>query len=646
MAKPNPLLGWLVQKHTMLNTKQTNAIINCNFLTKGFFQKFITKSIMTNSVTYDIKLNVVGGDEINKLPAKIGGIGDAIKPINNTLEPLAKIINLLENTNKILMAIGRVSVESFNQMSKVADNTSNALQKTDNALDKMNDKMKSTPGQSFTQKVAGIGQALIGLQAIASSVGGVLRSVFDEGMARETASINFGTLFNDREKGKAYADTLRNTDAAALYGASTVNDAAKGMLSFGIDSETTLETIERLGDIAMGDAQKLGSLSLAFAQISSAGKLGGQDLMQLINAGFNPLEEISKKTGKSIGELKDEMSKGAISAQDVADAIKSATSEGGKFNGALKDVMDNTLEGKMARMQGMMDDLKAKIFALVLPLAEKLMPIVEKLLPLVEKFIPVLEGVFAILEPIAEWISENVDTLFTLATAIGAVAGVIALCTSPITGTVIAIAALIYILVELVNHWNEWADAVMLICPPLYMVIELIMTVKRYWDSIVEAFKSDGIVGGLKRIGECILDFMLKPVQKVLGWLGELTGWDWMKSAEQSVAAYRKVLDAPNEAAAHKKEEQGGESGGVMASLMASVNGGNGGATTALSDATGAGTSAVASGGTRNTQITINLGNMVESINFEGGVEENKESLTSQLEETLLRVLYSAQMAV
>ena len=56
-------------------------------------------------------------------------------------------------------------------------------------------------------------------------------------------------------------------------------------------------------------------------------------------------------------------------------------------------------------------------------------------------------------------------------------------------------------------------------------------------------------------------------------------------------------------------------------------------------------TEKVATGGTRNTSITINLGKMVESIIFQGGVKENEKDLVSQVEAALLRVLYSAQSA-
>lgn len=94
-----------------------------------------------------------------------------------------------------------------------------------------------------------------------------------------------------------------------------------------------MPNIKALGDIAMGDRNKLNSLTLAFSQMTASGRLMGQDLLQMINAGFNPLSEISRKTGKSIGVLKEEMEKGKISAEMVTQAFYSATQAGGQFHG-------------------------------------------------------------------------------------------------------------------------------------------------------------------------------------------------------------------------------------------------------------------------------------------------------------------------
>ena len=132
--------------------------------------------------------------------------------------------------------------------------------------------------------------------------------------------------------------------------------AVQMMTSFGIEAEKSIDYLKAIGDISMGDAGKFNSLALAFSQMSSAGKLMGQDLMQMVNAGFNPLEEISRKTGKSIGELKNEMSKGTITSKMVQDAFISATSAGGKFFGMSAEGA-KTLNGQISMLQESFDNM-------------------------------------------------------------------------------------------------------------------------------------------------------------------------------------------------------------------------------------------------------------------------------------------------
>lgn len=131
--------------------------------------------------------------------------------------------------------------------------------------------------------------------------------------------------------------------------------AEKMMLGFNIKAEDTIRYLQALGDISMGDSQKFNSLTLAFSQMSAAGKLMGQDLNQMINAGFNPLQTISEKTGKSIATLKDEMSKGAVSAEMVQQAFVDATSAGGKFY-QMSENASKTINGQISMMQDALDE--------------------------------------------------------------------------------------------------------------------------------------------------------------------------------------------------------------------------------------------------------------------------------------------------
>lgn len=132
-------------------------------------------------------------------------------------------------------------------------------------------------------------------------------------------------------------------------------NAEKMMLGFNIQAEDTVRYLQALSDISMGDSVKFKSLTLAFSQMSAAGKLMGQDLNQMINAGFNPLQIISEKTGKSISTLKDEMSKGAVSAEMVQQAFIDATSAGGKFY-QMSENASKTINGQLSMMQDALDN--------------------------------------------------------------------------------------------------------------------------------------------------------------------------------------------------------------------------------------------------------------------------------------------------
>lgn len=163
-------------------------------------------------------------------------------------------------------------------------------------------------------------------------------------------------LGGDSEK---LSDIMSQMKEYALISPLTTKDMASAlqmMIGFGIQAEDAITYLKALGDISMGDTVHFNSLALAFSQMSAAGKLMGQDLNQMINAGFNPLQQISEKTGKSIGELKDEMSKGAISAQMVRQAFIDATSAGGKFYGMAAEGA-KTINGQISMLQESVDNM-------------------------------------------------------------------------------------------------------------------------------------------------------------------------------------------------------------------------------------------------------------------------------------------------
>lgn len=171
----------------------------------------------------------------------------------------------------------------------------------------------------------------------------------------ESFEISFNTLLGSKEKGAAFFAEIKEFAVKTPLQLNDIAGAAQTLLGFGIEANRIMPILRQLGDVSMGNAERFKSLSLAFAQATSAGKLQGQDLLQMINSGFNPLNEIAKKTGKSIGELKEDMAKGKISAQDLADALSSATSQGGQFYGMLEE-QSKGIEGSLSNLEGAWQD--------------------------------------------------------------------------------------------------------------------------------------------------------------------------------------------------------------------------------------------------------------------------------------------------
>ena len=192
------------------------------------------------------------------------------------------------------------------------------------------------------------------------------RQAIDAESKVEQLEISFRTLLGSQEKASALIAEIKAYGTVTPYDTEGLAQAARLMLSYGMSSSKIMPTLKMLGDIAMGDKDKLQSLTLAFSQMSASGRVCKEDLNQMVDAGFNPLQVISEKTGKSIGELTDEVSKGAISVQDIEQAFIDATSEGGKFHNMVNNMSDS-IAGKTAQMTDNWENFKASIGGLLKP---------------------------------------------------------------------------------------------------------------------------------------------------------------------------------------------------------------------------------------------------------------------------------------
>ncbi len=199
-----------------------------------------------------------------------------------------------------------------------------------------------------------------GIDAIGASFGNIITKGIDFNAQMEDYTVSFTTLLGDQGAAIQKVEELKNLAAKTPFSLTGLADATKTLLSFGVDLETAGVALNAIGDIAMGNSDRMSSLALAFGQVSANGRLTGQDLLQMVNAGFNPLQEMSEKTGKSMAELRDEMSEGSISADMVAEAFVNATSEGGRFYNGMQTASE-TLSGQWATLKDTASELAGTI---------------------------------------------------------------------------------------------------------------------------------------------------------------------------------------------------------------------------------------------------------------------------------------------
>ena len=191
---------------------------------------------------------------------------------------------------------------------------------------------------------------------------GSIKAAADLDVARAKFKVFTGSI----REAEQMLSQLRDLSSSSPVSFTGAQRATATMLQFGVDDTDVVRNLRQIAEITGGNTERMESLSLAFGQASAAGRLMGQELLQMVNAGFNPLKVISDQTGRSMKDLKDAMAAGEISFEMVADAFEDATSAGGQFNGLLNEIADTTA-GKITKARSEIEQLAIAFGELVKP---------------------------------------------------------------------------------------------------------------------------------------------------------------------------------------------------------------------------------------------------------------------------------------
>ncbi len=335
------------------NTKELDSLVVSavragNEINQGFKKKIFDASQVVNGFSEKI---IAQKSVIKGIEADVKRLGEAYRialkrnPLsaNKKLEEYNAVRKALDEEKAVLFDLTQQQAGARLSVKKLRDEY--ALYKDD-----AKEVVESNNGIAISWKKV---LAVIGGVGVLKALGSEIIRVRGEFQAADTA---IQTLLGSKEKADALMSQVREYAKISPLEFSDVTQATQMMLGFNIEAEKVPRYLQAIGDVSMGDTQRFNSLTLAFSQMSAAGKLMGQDLNQMINAGFNPLQIMADKTGKSIATLKDEMSKGAISAEMVQQAFIDATSAGGKFYN-MSENASKTINGQLSMMQDAMDSV-------------------------------------------------------------------------------------------------------------------------------------------------------------------------------------------------------------------------------------------------------------------------------------------------
>lgn len=336
----------LAASNQRLDELVTNAAKAGAEMETGFKRKIFDASQVVNGLSEKITFQ---RGTIQQLKNELSGLKDkyreALKQDGDTSSLEAKIRSTNEKLKEQKSSLFNLTQEQANarlSVKKLRD---------EYALYRQDGEKNVDVTKQVEQAMSNMGKKLLGGYSIKEFLSSMIR-VRGEFQSMQTA---IETMVGKDMAGQLIPQIKELAKISPLTMSDMVG-AEKMMLGFNIQAEDTIKYLKAISDISMGESSKFNSLTLAFSQMSAAGKLMGQDLNQMINAGFNPLQIISEKTGKSIATLKDEMSKGAVSAEMVQQAFIDATSAGGKFYN-MSENASKTINGQLSMMQDALDSV-------------------------------------------------------------------------------------------------------------------------------------------------------------------------------------------------------------------------------------------------------------------------------------------------
>lgn len=414
-------------------------------------------------------------------------------------------------TTKEIDNLGKESDGSAKQV----DDLSKKMGDADGASKNLNDGFTVLKGTMANLASQAISKVVDGFKNL---VGGAV----DYQKSIEYYTTSFTVMTGSADKASETVKKLADIGATTPFDMPQLADATSLLMNFGFNADDAVGSMMMLGDISQGNADKLNSITRAYGKMSSAQKVSLEDINMMIDAGFNPLQEISEHTGESMQSLYDRISKGKMSVDEITDSMKRSTSEGGKYFKSM-DAQSQTLDGRLSTLS---DTINSKLGEALQPILKKAsdewIPNITNAIDNmdIDSVVSVIDDIISGVGDLFGFIMDNGDTIISLVAGIGT-AMLTWKVASMINGVVGAVKAF-----QVANEGASVAQALLngvMNANPIMLVATLlaglIATIVTLWNT------NDGFRNAVISVWNAFKDTVGNAITAVGGFIDNLISW-------------------------------------------------------------------------------------------------------------------------
>lgn len=373
---------------------------------------------------------------------------------------------------------------------------------------------KATSGiKGFADKCNKMTGALSAIAAVqlGSVFTGMAGGILNMGIASVQAAaqmrqyeIAFQTMLKSAEAGTQMLRDLQQFAAETPFDVPGVVSAGQQLMAFGFKAEEIIPMLTNLGDAASGlglGTEGVSRLAYALGQMQTSGKLNAQDMMQLTSAGISAWDMLAQAAGKTVAEMKDLCSKGAIDSKAAVQTIVAGMND--QFGGMMAKTSDE-VSGLLANIEETAGNTSAAV----------------------GKYLTEAFNIKGILKDVSDRLGEFQQKMQTATEQGKSLGDVIKECVpAPVIAVIGAFAAVLAVVsvaaVATLGAVLGLSAGIVAAGAAIGAAIALIIT---YWDDLANAVKAavQGILDTVVIIGTAVTEAILGVVRWILDTIGDM----------------------------------------------------------------------------------------------------------------------------